>query len=79
MGDLILSLFCYALFCVHSSFAIILNRKRKTCPFTIIILQMYCYYKCSVELPHGAMGWSAVCWSAVCVFPDHTLCDCGIS
>ena len=22
---------------------------------------MYCYYKCSVALPHGAMGWSAVC------------------
>ena len=27
---------------------------------------MYCYYKCSVALPHGAMSWSAVC-------------DCGIS
>ena len=22
---------------------------------------MYCYYKCSVALPHGAVGWSAVC------------------
>ena len=59
---LCLSLFCYALFCVHSSFAIILKRKRKL----YIVLQMYCYYKCSVALPHGAMGWSAVC-------------DCGIS
>ena len=27
---------------------------------------MYCYYKQSVALPHGAVGWSAVC-------------DCGIS
>ena len=27
----------------------------------IIVLQMYCYYKCSVALPHGAMDWSAVC------------------
>ena len=27
---------------------------------------MYCYYKCSVALPHRV-----VCWSAVC--------DCGIS
>ena len=27
---------------------------------------MYCYYKCSVAVPHGAVGWSAVC-------------DCGIS
>ena len=34
--------------------------------FAIIMLQMYCYYKCSVALPHGAMDWSAVC-------------DCGIS
>ena len=54
-------LFCYALFCVHSSFAIILKRKRK-----FIVLQMYSYYKCPVALPHGAVGWSAVC-------------DCGIS
>ena len=29
--------------------------------FAIIVLQMYCYYKCSVALPHGAVGWSAVC------------------
>ena len=27
---------------------------------------MYCYYECSVALPHGDVGWSAVC-------------DCGIS
>ena len=31
-----------------------------------IALQMYCYSKRSVALPHGAVGWSAVC-------------DCGIS
>ena len=30
---------------------------------------MYCYCKCSVPLPYGAMGWSAVC---DVVFPDHT-------
>ena len=34
--------------------------------FAMIVFQMYCFYKCSVALPHGAMGWSAVC-------------DCGIS
>ena len=32
----------------------------------IIVLHMYCYYKYSVVLPRGAVGWSAVC-------------DCGIS
>ena len=66
VGDLCLSLFCYALLCVHSSFAIILKGEVKAGCFAIIVLQMYCYYKCSVALPHGAVGWSAVC-------------DCGIS
>ena len=34
--------------------------------FAIIVLQMYFYCECSVSLPHGAVGLSAVC-------------DCGIS
>ena len=29
--------------------------------FAIIVLQMYCYCNCSVALPHGTVGWSAVC------------------
>ena len=29
VGGMCLSLFCYALLCVHSSFAVILKRKRK--------------------------------------------------
>ena len=32
VGVLCLSLFCYALLCVHSSFAIVLKRKRKLNP-----------------------------------------------
>ena len=56
--------------CVHSSFAIILKRKRKLVALAIIVLQMYSYYKCSLALPHGAMGWSAVCNCGI--FPDHT-------
>ena len=58
---LCLSLFCYALHCVHSS----LEEEKADC-FAIIVLQMYCNYKCYVAFPHGALGWSAVC-------------DCGIS
>ena len=50
---------------VLSSFAIILTRKRAGC-FAFIVFQMSCYCKCSVALPHGAVGWSVVC-------------DCGIS
>ena len=43
-----------------------LEKEEKADCFAIIVLQMYCYYKCFVALPHSAVGWSAVC-------------DCGIS
>ena len=42
-----------------------LEEEEKASCCAIIVLQMYCYYKCSVALPRGVMGWSAVC-------------DCGI-
>ena len=64
VGVLCLSLFCYALLCVLSSFVIIFTRKRELVAF--IVLRMACYRKCFVSLPHGAVGWSAVC-------------DCGMS
>ena len=38
-----------------------LEEEKKAGFFAIIVLQMYCYYKCSVALPHGDVGWSAVC------------------
>ena len=37
--------------------------------FAFIVLLMSYYCKCSVTLPHGAVGWSAL---GECVFPDHT-------
>ena len=43
-----------------------LEEEEKTGCFAITVLQMYCYYNCSVSLTHGAVGWS-------------TVCDCGIS
>ena len=60
----------YALLCVHSSFAIILKRKK---------IWLLCYY-CLIDvdfiinvlwlfLTVSWVGWSAVCDS---VFPDHT-------
>ena len=65
LWEICVCLCCYALLFVHSSFAIILKRKRKQLEkagyFAIIVLQMYCYIKCAVALPHGAMSWSAVC------------------
>ena len=51
---------CYALLCVNFSVAIILKREKGGC-FAIVVLHMYCYYKCSVALPYGTVGWSAVC------------------
>ena len=67
VGVLCLSLFCCILLCFLSSFAIILKRKREKAGFfACIALWMSCYCKCSVTLPHSAVGWSAVC-------------DCGIS
>ena len=65
VGVLCLSLSCYALLCVHSSFAIILKRKEKLVALLLLSLDKL-YHKCSMALPHGAKGWSAVY-------------DCGIS
>ena len=42
------------------------SRVRKAYCFAVIVWQMFCYYKCSLALLHGAVGLSAVC-------------DCGIS
>ena len=54
-GVLCLSLFCYALLCKHSSFAIILKRKRK------LVALLSLSYRCivTVNVLHGAVGWSA--------------------
>ena len=51
---------CPFLFCNH------LEEEEKGGCLTIFALPMYCYHKCSVALPHGAVGWPKVC-------------DCGIS
>ena len=61
VGVLCFSLFCYALLCFHSSFAIILKRKRKLVGLLLLSNRFIVIYKCSVALPHSAMGLSAVC------------------
>ena len=65
VGILCLSVSCFALLSVHSSFEIMLKRRKAGC-FAIIVLQMHWCYKYIMTLPHGAVGRSAVC-------------DCGIS
>ena len=54
-------LFCYALLCVNSSFAIILKRKRKMVALLLLSYRCIVTVKCSVALSHGVMDWSAVC------------------
>ena len=46
---------CPFLFCNH------LEEEEKAVCFAIIVLQMFCYCKSSVVLPHGIVGWSALC------------------
>ena len=57
VGVLCCLCFCYALLCVHSSFAIILKRKRKL----IALLLLSYRKKYYVAIPRGAEGWSALC------------------
>ena len=77
MGVVFLSLFCYALPCVLSSFEKnrLVEEERAAC-FAFIVLRMSCCCRCSVTLPRGAVGLSAVCdcgclRCVIQVFPDH--------
>ena len=69
LGALCLSSFCYALLCVHSSFAIILKRKRK------LVALLLLYYKCFVTINVLWLFLTAL-WAGlqyeIVVFPDHT-------
>ena len=64
-----LSLFCYALLCVHSSFAIILKRKRKL--VALLLLSNRCIVTIYVLWLFLAVPWIGLHYVIV-VFPDHT-------
>ena len=69
MGVLCLSLFCYALLCVHSSFAIILKRNRKL--VALLLLSYRCIVTINVlglflTVPRIGLQYVIV------VIPDHT-------
>ena len=58
---------CCALRFALSNFAIILKKKREEragC-FAFIVLRLSCYCKSSLTLPHGAWGWSAICYCCI--------------
>ena len=66
---LCLSLFCYALLCFHSSFAIILNRKRKL--VALLLLSHRCIVTINVLWLFLTMPWVGL-QCVIVVFPDHT-------
>ena len=68
-GVLCLYLFCYALLCVHSSFAIILKRKRKL--VALILLPYRCTITINVLRLFLKVPWVSL-QCVIVVFPDHT-------
>ena len=80
-----MSLFCYALLCVHSSFAIILKRKRKL--VALLLLSYRCIINTNVLWLFLTVPWVGL-QCVIVVFPDHThflfydlsfKCSCQIS
>ena len=68
-GVLCLSLICYALLYVNSSFAIILKRKRKL--VALLLLSCRCFVTVNVLWLFLTMPWVGLQYVIV-VFPDHT-------
>ena len=64
-----LSLFCYALLCVHSSFAIILKRKRRL--VALLLLSYRCIVTINILWFFLTVPWVGLKYVIV-VFPDHT-------
>ena len=64
-----LFLFCYALLCVHSSFTIILKRKRKL--VALLLLSYRCIVYVNVLWLFLMVPWVDLQFVIV-VFPDHT-------
>ena len=69
MGVLCLYLFCYALLCVHSSFAIILKRKRKL--VALVLLSYRCVVTINVMWFFLTVPWVGTQFVIV-EFIDHT-------
>ena len=69
VGVLCCSLFCYALLCDHSSFAIILKRKRKL--VALLLLSYRCIVTINVLLLFLTVPWVGL-QCVIVVMPDHT-------
>ena len=69
VGVMRLSLFCYALLCVHSSFAISLKRKSKL--VVLLLLSYRCIVIVNVLWLFLTVPWVGL-QRVIVVFPDHT-------
>ena len=69
MEVLCLSLFCYALLCVHFSFDIILRRKRKL--VSLLLLSCRCIVTINFLRLFLTVPWVGLQYLIV-LFPDHT-------
>ena len=67
VGVLCLTLFCYVLLCVHSSFAIILKRRL----VALLLLSYICIVTINVLWLFLAVHWVGP-QCVIVVFPDHT-------
>ena len=65
----VLILFCYALLCIHSSFAIILKRKRKL--VALLLLSYRCIVTKYILWLFLGVPWIGL-QCVIVVFPDHT-------
>ena len=68
VGVLCLSLFCYELLCILSSFAIILKRKRKL--VALLLLSYNCIVTVNVQWFFLMVPWAGL-QCVIVVFPDH--------
>ena len=68
VGVLCSSLFCYAILFVHSSFAIILTRKREL--ITLLLLSFGCLLTVNVPWLFLTVPWVGL-QCVIVVFPDH--------
>ena len=66
VGVLCLLLFCYALVCVHSSFAIILKRKSK------LVALLLLYYRCIITINFSCLLLTAGLHCVILVYPEQT-------
>ena len=68
VGFLCLSLFCYALLCVHSSFALILKTRKLV---VLLSLSYRCIVTINVQWLFLTVPWVGL-QCVIVVFPDHT-------